>query len=143
MFNPDDFMSMTVDAPMDTTVKPIDEGEYSALIDKAVPKVTNGGSALLEVFFKIDDPSNEEAHERTVRYTCWLDTTEAGGLDMGKGKNVQLGRLRAAVGQNVSGQAWSPGLLAGNVCMISVKQRPDKDDPQIVYNDVKSVAALG
>ena len=41
-----------------------------------------------------------------------LDVTPNGAIDTGKNKNIELGRLRAAAGQN-DGQPWSVGHLRG------------------------------
>ena len=42
---------------------------------------------------------------------------------MGKGKNVALGRLREALGQNTPGKPWSFGMLVGQVAKVAVKHR--------------------
>ena len=66
-----------------------------------------------------------------------LDITETGSLDMGKGRNVELNRLRAAVDLNVSGFSFHQ--LDGRMARVTVKQDQDKNDPQKFYARVKAV----
>ena len=74
--------------------------------------------------------------------TIWLDVRADGaGLDMSEGKNVGLGRLRAALDQN-SG-AWNPLMMKGKgPVMIKVGQRSDKNDPTVKYAEVQRIAKL-
>jgi len=139
-FDPDSFMNSEVEEALSTEYVPIPEGDYQAVIDKATPKVTPNGNALIEVHWKIDAPGVDDAHEKTVRQAIWLDITGSGALETGKGKNVALGRLREALSQNVPGQRWNPGMLEGNVAKIKVKQRAGDDGA--IYTDVKGVAKL-
>lgn len=140
VFDVDSFMNTEVEEANSTEFVPIPEGEYMAVIDKAEPKVTQGGKPFISVAWKLDAPGNEEANEKTVYQTVWLDITNAGSLDFGKGKNVSLGRLREALGQNTPGQRWNPGMLAGNVAKVSVKQQPDRENPEVIYSRVMQVA---
>lgn len=80
--------------------------------------------------------------EPTVYQTIWLDISGSGGLDTSKGKNVGLGKLRDALGQNREGQPWSPGMLVGQVALIRVGHSIDKRDNVTVQAEVKAVAAL-
>lgn len=139
-FDPDLFMNQETEDANSTEFTPIPAGEYTAVIDHVDPKVTPKGSPLLEVFWKIDAPGVEDAHEKTVKQAIWLDITSTGGLESGKGKNVALGRLREALGQNKAGQKWNPGMLAGNVAKINVKHRAGDGDA--IYSEVKGVTAL-
>jgi hypothetical protein len=59
---------------------------------------------------------------------------------MSKGKNVSLGKLREAVGQNKPGKPWSPAHLNGAQLDVLVTHRADKDTGDI-YAEVKRVAA--
>lgn len=133
MFDPSNFDTMSVDGANDTVVATIEPGEYQAFVTKIAPKVVGeDNKPLIEVFWKIDAPLNEVAHERTVKQTVWLDLNTAGGIDTGKGKNAQLGKLREAVNQNTG--AWNPGMLEGARATINVV--PDGE-----YTAVKGVAA--
>ena len=141
-FDPEMFMNQQTTDSNSTTYTPVPEKELQAYI-KDVKAGTAGDKPVLNVTWATDDAEAREAtgmDEPTVRQTIWLDLTPQGGLDMGKGKNVGLGKLREALGQNEPGQPWAPGMLFGQAAMISVKHRAGKDGE--VFADVKAVAAL-
>jgi hypothetical protein len=77
--------------------------------------------------------------EPSVSQSLMLDMTESGALAVGTNKNVNLGRLREALGQNVSGRPWSPNMLQGQVARISVKHRLWEDK---TFAEVKGVVKL-
>lgn len=126
---------------------PVPEGEYIAVIDKQEIRPTSKGQVILDVTWKIDDAEVAEATgltNPTVRQSIFLDVTDNGGLDFGAGKNINLGRLRKALNQNVSGKPWTFGNLLGAVATIRVKHRivPDENGgDDRVYTDVAGVAA--
>lgn len=138
MFDPDSFLSTPVEGSLDTTFTPVPEGEYTASVSKfnfRTPK----DSVILEVFWEVDDETVRQEtgmDNPTVRQSIFLDVTPDGGLDMGKGKNVQLGRLREAVGQN-GPEPWTPGMLEGAVARVKVTHTINNGN---VYANVSSVA---
>lgn len=120
---------------------PIPEGEFKAIVDK-IGFRTPKSSLILDVTWKIDDPAVTAAtgiDNPQIRQSIFLDTNDNGGLDFGKGKNVNLGRLRDALGQNNSGQPWSFGMLVGQVAKVKVKHRQDGEN---TYTDVSGVVKL-
>lgn len=146
-FNPDSFMNSTSTEANDTQYTPVPEGEFQATIDKVEAKVVGQETPrpILNVTWKTSDESVKNATgraENSVRQTIWLDVTESGGLDFGKGKNVGLGKLRDALGQNKPGQAWAPGMLVGGVAKIKVKHSIDKRDQVTVNAEVSAVTKL-
>lgn len=144
-FNPDTFLNTETSEANATSYTPVPEGEFNASIKQIKPRVLTDGRAVLDVTWIVDD---EQARQETgmaepsVRQTLWLDTTESGGLDFGKGKNVGLGRLRDAVKQNASGKPWAPGMLIGQVAKIKVGHSIDKRDGVTVNAEVKAVTSL-
>lgn len=143
-FDPDTFLNTETNEANDTVFAPIPEGEdYTAAIDKVEPR-TAGDKPVLEVTWATTDPRAVEAtgmDRPTVRQTIWLDVNEAGGLDTRRGKNVGLGKLRAALNQNTPGAPWRPGMLVGQVAKIKVTHRSGKT-PGEVYAGVGAVTAL-
>lgn len=140
-FDPDQFLSGTVAGEMATEFTPIPEGEYNAVIEKVDARATRGGGAILDVTWTIDDQAVRDAtglDNPRCRQSVFLDITASGGIDVGKGKNVQLGRLREAVGQN-GPQAWAPGMLVGNVARVKVEHRLYEGQ---TFADVKKVSKL-
>lgn len=144
VFDPDAFMNQTVEGENDTKFEPIPEGEYPAVIDtiqfrsvdtKAGPRV------VLDVMYELQDAAVKEQLGRDslkVRQSIFIDTTPSGAIDLGRGKNVGLGKLRAAVNQNTPG--WQPAMLQGaGPVLVKVGHRPDKNDPSVVFAEVKAV----
>ena len=144
-FDPNAFLNTETSEANAIQYIPVPEGEHQASIKAIKPRVLTDGRAVLDVTWVVD---SEEARnetgmaEPTVRQTLWLDTTESGGLDFGKGKNVGLGRLRDALGQNVTGQPWQPGMMIGGVAKIKVAHSIDKRDNETIQADVRAVTKL-
>lgn len=130
-FDPEVFMQQTIDEPLETEFVLIPQGEYVAMIDdftsEAIEKInfeykkgaragTPGSMLKLTLPFVIDDDNVKAILNRPkvmVSKQIILDMDEnGGGLDWGKNKNIDLGRIRSAVGQNEPGP-WSIGKLAG------------------------------
>lgn len=144
MFNPEEFLQSTFTESNDTVFEPIPAGEYFATIEslKASSDVGEGGNpwTRLDLTWSLADPALAERLGRTkltVRQGIMLDITDAGGLDMGKGRNISLGRLRDALGLNVPGESFSFLMLTGRSAKVNVTQRIYKGK---VFNDVKDVA---
>ena len=143
IFDPEAFLNTDIEGSCATSFSPIPDHEALLVVKKVEPKAS-GDYAILDVTFLVDsDEAREETgqDEPTVRVGIFLDIDDNGMLDLGKGKNVQLGRLRAALGQN-DGGAWSPAGMVGETCLGHVTQRPDKNDSEKIYNDVKQFTAL-
>lgn len=150
-FDPNQFLDMQITESNDTVLRPVPVGEYTAVCTscevrpwqgKADP--TQSGLAL-DMKWEIDDAGLKEelGRQPTVKQGIMLDMTADGtGLDMGKGRNVGLGRLREALGLNVSGQPFSFSMIAGRAAKVKITHRPDKTNPEVVYAEVREVAAL-
>lgn len=128
-FDPNTFMEQTIDAELDTQVQLVPEGEYQAMIepieaDKDFRSGTIGEGkkregetwASFSPRFVIQD-SAVQAELGRDKVVCsheglFLDLDSNGNLDFSKGKNVGLGQLRDAVGQNKPGP-WSFQNLSG------------------------------
>ena len=144
-FNPEAFMNATFNDSNSTQYEQVPEGEFQAVIDTVTPRTTGTGKALLSVRWKVDDEgvrNQTGMAEPSVFQTVWLDVTEQGGLDFGKGKNVQLGKLRDALNQNAAGKPWAPGMLVGGIAKIRVKHSIDKRDNVTLNAEVSAVTKL-
>ena len=147
IFNPDTFMHQEVEGANDTAFTPVPEGEYEGYItDVGAREVTTkrGPTPLLDITYAINDDEVAEAlgvENPTVRQSLFLDIDESGGLAIGAGKNVRLGQLRNAVGQNDTGKPWSPGQLegAGPVAILVGHRHGEAGE---VYAGVTKVRAL-
>lgn len=144
-FDPASFLHQSVEGANDTTFTPVPEGEYLALADKVEVNrwQKSDGSAAglrLDVTWEIQDDAVKQLLGRdkiTVRQGQMLDLTESGQLDMGKGKNIGLGRIRAATDLNDPSQPIQMSMIQGRLAKISVKHRVHEDQ---IYAEVKSIA---
>lgn len=148
IFDPDSFMATTTEAANDTSVAPLPPGEYRAQIEDLKVREVAGKDGEprfpMDVTYNILDDTAKAALGRdkvTARQTIWLDLTSQGQIDSGKGKNVGLGRLRAAAGLNEPGRPFAPSNLIGAVVRVTTGLRADRNDPSIQYTDVKAVGA--
>ena len=145
MFDEDAFMSNTTEGTMSTEFTPVPEGEFQAVVSGVGVRSGEGEKgpwAVLDIMWAVDDAAVAEEtgmDNPKVRQSVFLDITPDGGLNLGKGKNVQLGKLREAVGQNGS-DAWSPSMLEGNVGIVKVEHRLYEGR---TFADVKAVSAVG
>jgi hypothetical protein len=112
--------------------------DYLALIKDVDLEVFPGKKDPTKSFLKlnlqysIDDPALRTAlgRDEVVKFDNFLlDMTDAGTLDFGRGKNVRLGRLREACGQNVPGNPWSFPMLKGQVVRIKIGQELYNGEP--------------
>lgn len=154
-FDPNEFLNTTVTEAFDTKATPVPVGEYNAAIDKVesrawVKKDDPSKSGItLEVFWSLDDAGVKEALGRdkvTVKQGIMLDLTDEGKVDVAKGRNIGLGRLREALDLNVPGQPFAFSMLPGRVAKVSVSHRlgdvkPGETEAPI-YPEIKAVTRL-
>lgn len=147
MFDAQSFLDATVSSSNDTKVIPVPVGEYMGIVDKVSPRQwqskdgTQSGIAL-DIVWLVEDSGVKQALGRetvTVKQGIMLDLTNQGGLDLSKGKNIGLGRLREAVGKNEEGQPFAFSMLPGLSAKISVSHRVSGED---TFAEVKAVAKL-
>lgn len=144
-FDPNTFLSTTFNESNDTTVVPVPAGEYLAIAEKVEAKTWSkkDGSATGLKLSVLWDIQSEEVkafigRDPKASQDIMLDLTEEGNLDMGKGKNVGLGRLREALDLNTPGQPFSPPMIVGRMAKILVTHEPGEGDT--VYTRVTKVA---
>lgn len=154
-FDPVAFEAQLSDVALSTSVIPIPENTYRATIKEykfreyTNSKTQEKGVSCDVSFSIIDDTGMLRellGRDPVVTHGYFCDTTldpSTGKqiLDYAKGKNVWLGKLREAVGQNIPGQPWSLPQLKGQALTIVVVQDPSKTSDDI-YNRVKSVGRL-
>lgn len=137
-FDPAAFMQTQFQGANDTQFQPCPVGEYPAVIDKVTPREwtsrkdpTKSGVAL-DILWSIDSPAVAETLGRDkvmVPQGIMLDLTAAGGLDTGPGRNINLGRLREAVGLNDPSRAFAFGDFVGKVARVKVTHEIYNDAP--------------
>lgn len=148
MFDVNSFMSQEVSGSNDTKTVPCPVGDYNAQISKigvrqwTSKKDPSISGMTLDVTWSIESPEVKALLDRdnvTVRQGIMLDLTDSGGLDMGKGKNVGLGRLREAVNLNDPTRAFAFSQLEGQFALVNVSHRTEGED---IYPEVNKVARL-
>ncbi len=145
-FSPDTFLQTEIEGQNDTKFHPVPVGEYRGKVVKLETKqaeVQGETKTIVTVHWEIDDDKAREAtgmERPTARQEVWLDLNENNGLDMGKGKNVSLGKLREAVGLNNPGQSFSFAMLNGRGARVYVTHRPNAKTGDI-YAEIKKVVA--
>lgn len=154
-FNKDAFLQQTVAQALDTKRLPFPEGAHEDLQIKdllinsgTVKEGENAGKtwAQMTVVYVSTDPDVREEmkladeQDATVRQQFFLDLTDEGLLDVSPGRNIQLGKLRHACGQNTDDE-WSPmDMKNATVGGIQVKHRINNDTGD-AYAEVTSVFA--
>jgi len=151
LFNPETFLEGAVTGANDTKYPLIPAGEFPAisksLAAREMPNTKNpiqGPYTVLDIVWGIDDAEVKEATELespTCRQSVFLDLHE-GVLDMRATKNVQLGRLREALGLNDPEKPFSFKDLVGQPALVRVEHTPNAKDPENPYANVTKVAAL-
>ena len=152
-FNAEQFMNTTYKEALDTKLDPIPDSEdgsgWEAQITDLKARTFKGkdGSDLyvMDVTWLVLAEAVKKSlgiEKPMVRQSVWLEFTKEGNLDFGKGKNLKLGKLKEALGQNKAGKNWSPNNLMGQMAMVITEQTPDKDDPELIYSNVKKVLPI-
>lgn len=170
MFDTNDILGGTYENANDTEVSLPPPGTYVGTIvhDPSLPDEPVNGSKritarrgesknddgttrpwmLINVPFRLKDTVNPESpvNGRICRMTIFLDlVTNPDGsvtLDFGPERNIGLGRLREAVGQNQAGEAWSIHNLAGQSCQVEVAHEASRKEEGRFYANVVKVAPL-
>ena len=146
MFDPDAFMAANIADAGSTAVEPIPAGEYTATIKDVKTRgvdTKNGPGVVCDIIYTLLAPDVAAKLGRQtleVKQGMFLDIAD-GKLDLSKGKNVQLNRVREAVGMNKGGVALN-ALKGAGPLKVHVTLRPDKNSPDVIYNDVKSVGKM-
>jgi len=153
MFDPNQFMSSAVD-PMNTQMEVVPEGDYRFLIDgdpkqltpknlKGISQRTNEPYDFWQIellCFCLDDAVKQKLgrDKVTVRLRLNLDLDATGRLEVGANKNIGLGQLRDALGQNKPG--WSPQMLLGAGPFIGKVKHNTTDKG--TFADIQRVARI-
>lgn len=151
-FDPNAFLETTIEGVNDTVLLPPPAGEFLLLAEKIEGKTwsakddpSKSGLKLI-VHWSIQDESVKTMMGRdkvTVKQDIMLDLVEGtNNLDMGKGRNVGLGRLRAALDLNKPGEPFTYSMIVGRMVKGTIKHRPDPKNSEIVYAEVSAVAKI-
>lgn len=151
-FNPDDLLNLQLEGANDTKLIQIPADTYIGVIKamditEVTQRADNGDEVkrqVLRVSIGIDNEAVKEATgmaDPRGRWDCFLDLTPNGGLDMGKGKNVNLGKIREAVGMNDPTQPFSMRAMVGRPLQATFELKKDKKSGDM-FSNITKVAAL-
>jgi len=145
-FDPQAMLDQAFEGSNATKIINIPEGEYTAMIQDLgvaqwVSRDQTKSGMKLSMRMILDDQKAREITGRdnvSVKHDVMLDFNEAGGIDTGAGKNIQLGRLREATGLNGAGP-FSFRQLEGKMLKVRIGHRVDGEN---IYDEVKGVTKL-
>jgi len=146
-FDPATFMNETITDSLDTEIIPCPVGEYLGVatkvdINKWQKKDGSASGLRLDITWEIQDENAKTLTGRDplrVRQQQMLDLKDDGSLDVSKGRNVGLGRIREALGLNKSGKPFAFSMIQGNMAKVLVKHRAG-DNGQL-YDEVSAITA--
>ena len=150
VFDPNTFLQETVTGANDTKYPVIPAGEYPALVDKIDVRQMDDKNkpgnkfTVLDVTWSIEDAHVREATKMekvTARQSVFLNLdTSTGKLDMQKAKNVQLGKLRDALGLNDPDRPFAFSQFVGQPATVRIEHTANPNDPESPYSNVTRVA---
>lgn len=137
MFDAQAFLDSAVQGENSTERALIPEGEYVVEIEDIDVKPTKNPLFVNMILKTVVDHEEAAAHlgRKTnpfkYNFTTLLELDETGGLDMGEGKNIHLGQMRKALGQNNPAKPWKFSDLIGGQVMIQLVHEQQKDSDRV------------
>jgi hypothetical protein len=135
-FDPEEFLSGSIDGTNSTVYVPCPIGEYQAIVEGLKPRQwsKDGSSGVyLDIQWRIEDPQVLEALGRDkviVTQSFPLEFDANSRVSTRAGANVPLGRVREAVNLNTPGQLFSITQLIGQFAKVQVKHDIFRGEPQ-------------
>jgi hypothetical protein len=113
-FDPNVFLSQEIKGANDTKFTPFPKGEWNCFVKELGMDEYEGKPILIVTWSCLDDEVKKTmgVEAPTIQDRIFLDY-ENGVLQFGMNKNIKLGRLREAVGQNDAKQKWNFNMLNG------------------------------
>jgi hypothetical protein len=149
IFDPNSFLQTEYKGTIDTEYHNCPPGEYIAQIKKldlrqVTFKKIEGSGVGIDIQWELLDDEVKKAmnmEQPQVRQSFLLDLIEGRNqLDLGPNRNMKLKNIIKALDLN-SGKFALNQLMHGTA-YVKVGQRPDDDDPEIIYSEVTRVTGL-
>ncbi len=146
LFDPTSFLNSALADSNATKREPLPAADAvpAQIISQEMKSGEKDGRAWykLELRLEVTDPEYlsqiaGEPAKVSLTYGIMLDVTEAGTIAMGPNRNVSFGKFREAAGINEPGRAISDAV--GKMVRIKIGHRLDRNDPSVVYDDVKGM----
>lgn len=151
-FNPDDFLNQTVTGSNDTTMinppENVSSDPYTILAGKVVVRTwqkkddPSVAGLALDIQWEIQDESVKEFCGREkvfCKQGIMLDLNDDGTLNMAKGQNISLGKLREALELNDPSEPFSFNMIQGRMAHGFVTHRVVGEN---IYAEIKRVEKL-
>lgn len=140
VYDPNVLAQMTFVGANSTETTPHPTGDHPVLIKEAKLEAwekqdkSSGGVKCTLLMESLDPEGKVKAitgrEKNNLRFEFFLDLTPEGGLDMGKGMNVRLGRAREACGINDATRPFAFDQFIGQTPMASVSHETYKNQLQ-------------
>lgn len=113
-FNPDTFLTQEVKGANEVKYTPFPKGEFVGYVDDIGMDEYDKQPVLVVTFASADENAKKimGMEKPTIQDRIFIDM-ENGVIAFGTNKNVKLGRLREALGQNNPNKPWNFNLLRG------------------------------
>lgn len=141
-FDPNVFLNQEIKGANEVKYTPVPIGEYQCYIDDLGTDTYEDQPILIITYALISEELKKTLglEKPTVQDRIFLDVDETGALAFGPNKNVRLGRVREACGQNAAGKKWNMNMLRGaGPLMIMVDHRFNKTTGEGPFSNVTRV----
>jgi hypothetical protein len=151
-FDPAVFMNTSYEAAFEIKRALVPEGDYAGVI-KGMPEFSAGrdeGTVVMKVAFRlICDAAQKVAEEQNreeLLLTQWIyldvDKDDNNIILYGANQSLDMGRLRAALGQNDPTKSWNPGMLdSAGPLLLKIVHRAMKDSDGKATGELKDTVA--
>lgn len=148
-FDPNVFLNQELSGANETKFTPVPEAEYAGYIDDlAMDKYDDPQRGevpiLILTYALLDDDGKLKAllglEKPTVQDRLFLDVNPDGSIAFGPNKNVRLGRVREAVGQNDPKKKWNFNMLRGaGPVLLKIVHTYDKKTGEGPYSRIDRI----
>jgi hypothetical protein len=145
IFNAEVLLNAATEKSHATSIPPLPEQEFIFTVTKIDFKQPKDGVIIMELSAETTDPVAVAAtgiNPSRSRWSTFVDLTESGLLDDTDGKNIGIGKIREAVGQNTAGVPWAPAALMGQQFRGKIVQKADAKDATVIRSEIGAVAKL-
>lgn len=143
-FDPNTFLNQELSGANEVKYTPVPEGEYKAYIDDLGTDSYKDAPILIITYALLDDDGKLKnllgLEKPTLQDRIFLDVNEDNSIAFGPNKNVRLGRVREAVGQNDPKKKWNFNMLRGaGPVLLRISHTYDKTTGEGPYSRVERV----
>lgn len=142
VFDKDTFLNQEVKGSSEVKYTPVPIAEYQGFIDELEMDSYEDTPILIVTWALLDEALKKSLglEKPTVQDRIFLDVEKNGALSFGPNKNIRLGRIREAVGQNDPKKPWNFNMLRGaGPCLLKVGHRYNKTTGEGPFANIERV----